>query len=82
MFHLHVCHVRVFVCYLLRYFLIFKVLEPILGFSFVAAATLLTPRHYYWACFSFRGFVCACAFYIAVFLTYTCDLRDFLSTGF
>ena len=46
----------------------FRVLERILGFSFVSAATLLTPRHYHWACFSFRGFVCTCAFYLAVFL--------------
>ena len=46
----------------------FKVLELILGFSCVAAATLLTARLYHWACFSFRGFVCACAFYLAVFL--------------
>ena len=30
---------------------LFKVLEPILSFSCVAAATLLTPRHYHWACF-------------------------------
>ena len=39
------------VCLILRYFFFFKVLEPILGFSCVAAATLLTPRHYHWACF-------------------------------
>ena len=38
-------------------------------FSCVAAATLLTPCHFHWACFSFRGFICACAFYLAVFLS-------------
>ena len=60
-----------------------KVLLPFQGaladfwFSLVAAAILLTPRHYHWAWFSFRGFVCACTFYFAVFLTYTCDIRDF-----
>ena len=70
--HWHACQVRgVFVCHLLRYFFMFKVLEPILGFSCVATATLLTPRHYHWACFSFRGFVCACGFSY-----HTCDLQD------
>ena len=38
-------------------------------FSCVAVATLLTPRHFHWACFSFWGFICACAFYLAVFLS-------------
>ena len=52
------------------------VLKLIFGFPLVSAAILLTPRHYHWVCFSFRGFVCACSFYLAVFLTYTCDLRD------
>ena len=37
--------------------------------SCVAATTLLAPRHFHWACFSFRGFICACAFYLAVFLS-------------
>ena len=38
--------------------------------------SLLTPCHLIWARFSFRGFVCACAFYPAVLLTYTCGLSD------
>ena len=42
---------RSFVCHLLRYFFVFKVLEPLLGFPIVAAATLLTPCRYHWECF-------------------------------
>ena len=50
--HFLVSHVRgVFVSLILRYVFFFKVLEPILGFYCVAVATLLTPRHYHWACF-------------------------------
>ena len=47
-----------------------------LGAMAALFVSLLTPRLLNWARFKFRGFVCACAFYPAVLLTYTCGLSD------
>ena len=79
-FHLHVCHVRgVFVCLILGYVFLFKVLEPILSFScVVAAATLLTPLVIIIGrVFNSGDLFALMLFYLAVFLNYNYDLRKF-----
>ena len=53
----------------LRYFLSLGVIATLF-------VSLLTPCLLNWAHFKFRGFVCSCAFYPAVLLTYTCGLSD------
>ena len=52
-------------------------LEPILGFSCVAAATLLTLVIIIGRVFNSGDLFALTLFYLAVFLTYTCDLRKF-----
>ena len=54
---------------------------PFLGAIAAFFVSLLTPRHLNWALFKFRGFVCACAFYLAVLQTYTCGLSDSACSG-